>query len=603
VLDRPREGDDGLRQPAADPVGVAPARRRGGRPWRLAGMRLRGLGRQIGRRLASSLTRRIALLNLIGLLAMLLGFLGLNQTRESVIEARTESMRTQAEIMAAAVAASATVETDTLTLDPDKLLALQAGETLSPMDAPDNDLEFSVNPERVAPVLRRLIRPTTLRARVYDRDGALLLDTRSFFGRGDVRKAPLSAPAGEGAAFRTLWQDLTQSWRTPRAPVDDTPADGVFPEVRDGLAGRTTKVIRVNSAGQTIIYMAAPIERIRSTRGVLLLSTQEGEIDAIIADERVAIVFVFLIAAGVMLVLSVLLAGTIAEPVRRLSEAAERVRRGDGARAEIPDLTNRSDEIGQLSGVLRDMTHALYSRIEAIERFAADVAHELKNPLTSLRSAVETLPLARTEESRKRLLAVIEHDVKRLDRLISDISDASRLDAEMARTEVAPIDLVQLVSAMTALDNNVPDPRGVSLAFVSPEPKRAEKLAAPFVVMGHDSRLSQVLSNLVANAKSFSPPGGVVRIHMDRDDARIRLVVDDDGPGIPDHALERIFERFYTDRPEQGFGQNSGLGLSISRQIAEAHRGSLHAENRVDAEGRVLGARFVLDLPSAERSA
>jgi two-component system sensor histidine kinase ChvG len=287
--------------------------------------------------------------------------------------------------------------------------------------------------------------------------------------------------------------------------------------------------------------------------------------------------------------------------VRRLADAADRVRRGIKSREEIPDFTSRSDEIGHLSGALRDMTRALYNRIDAIESFAADVAHEIKNPLTSLRSAVETMPLARTEDSRKRLLSVIQHDVRRLDRLISDISDASRLDAELARSEGEPTDVAKLLQAVVSVANDrrhAHDPV-VELAV---EPHRLGRNA--FVTLGHDSRLGQVINNLLDNARSFSPPDQVVRVRLRRIGAEIEITVEDDGPGIPPHALERVFERFYTDRPEAGFGQNSGLGLSISRQIVEAHRGTIVAENRIDGvdedgEPRRIGARFIVRLPAS----
>ena len=265
-------------------------------------------------------------------------------------------------------------------------------------------------------------------------------------------------------------------------------------------------------------------------------------------------------------------------------------------RVEIPDFTRRRDEIGHLSGALRDMTGALYTRIEAIESFAADVAHELRNPLTSLRSAVETLPMAKTDANRKRLLEVIEHDVRRLDRLISDISDASRLDAELQRQEAAPVDLAKMLEALVKAANEVRSDVAVTLKFEGGPP-------AAFKVPGHDSRLGQVVSNLVDNARSFSPPGGSVRITCRKLKTEVDIVVDDDGPGIRPEALDKIFERFYTDRPDQGFGQNSGLGLSISKQIVEAHGGRIWVENRTAAaqdgeEPKVLGARFHVRLPA-----
>jgi two-component system, OmpR family, sensor histidine kinase ChvG len=341
-----------------------------------------------------------------------------------------------------------------------------------------------------------------------------------------------------------------------------------------------------------------PVQRFRAVRGALMLSTQGGEIDDMVEAERLAILKIFLIAAGVMVVLSILLAGTIAEPVRRLADAAESVRRRIRSRIEIPNFTRRRDELGHLSGTLREMTNALYSQIEATESFAADVAHELKNPLTSLRSAVETLPLAKNDESRGRLLAVIQHDVQRLDRLISDISDASRLDAELQRQEAAPVDLAKLLTTVVTIANEVKRDDGVkvTLNFEGGGPRA-------FQVPGHDSRLGQVVDNLIENARSFSPVGGTVRVTCRRVKDDVEICVDDDGPGISHDAIEKIFERFYTDRPHQGFGQNSGLGLSISKQIVEAHGGTLRAENRTgppDAEGKptVLGAHFAVCLPA-----
>jgi two-component system sensor histidine kinase ChvG len=316
-----------------------------------------------------------------------------------------------------------------------------------------------------------------------------------------------------------------------------------------------------------------------------------------VTAERLAILKLFLIAAGVMVVLSILLAGAIAEPVRRLADAAESVRRRIQTRVEIPDFTRRRDEIGHLSGTLRDMTNALYSRIEAIERFAADVAHELKNPLTSLRSAVETLPLAKHEGSRDRLLEIIQHDVKRLDRLISDIADASRLDAELQRQEAAPVDLAKLLNTVVTVANEVKRAGGVTVTL-----KFEGGGTRSFRVPGHDSRLGQVVDNLIANARSFSPPGGTVRVVCRRAKNHIEISVDDDGPGVPADAFKKIFERFYTDRPNQGFGQNSGLGLSISKQIVEAHGGTIWVENRTTTSAgqppKVLGARFIVHLPT-----
>jgi two-component system sensor histidine kinase ChvG len=553
----------------------------------------------------SSLTRRIVSLNLAGLIALVASILYLSQFRAGLIDARAQSLLVQAEIIAGAIAASATVETNTITIDPDRLLDLKPGETYG---VPDeySGLDFPINPERVAPVLRRLISPTKTRARIYGGDGGLILDSRNLYGRGDVMRFELPPPSADkpGIAERTMIAIRTWLNRGDLPLYRELgPENGNgYQEVVRALDGQKSSMVRINERGEVIVSVAVPVQRplpARAVHGALMLSTQGDDIDQMVTAERLAILKVGGVAAAVMMVLSLLLASTIAGPVRRLADSAERVRRRIRTRVEIPDFTRRRDEIGHLSGALRDMTDALYNRIEAIEMFAADVAHELKNPLTSLRSAVETLPLARNENSRSRLLAVIEHDVKRLDRLITDISDASRLDAELQRQDMTSVDLRRLLSALTTVANETR--RGNSVMVeVRFEGRNA---ADTFSVPGHDSRLGQVISNLLSNAQSFSEPGGRVRIVCRRVKSEIEIIVDDDGPGIGEDALERIFERFYTDRPHQGFGQNSGLGLSISKQIIEAHGGRIWAENRAgptgeDGEPTVAGARFVVRLPA-----
>ena len=580
--------------------GDAPRRVRAGRLRRF----LRFLARPwvfLGAQISSSLTRRIVFLNIAGLLALVLSILYLSQFRAGLAEARRQSLLVQGEIIASAIAASATVDTDTITIDPEKLLELQTGETYGPLDESGQGLDFSIIPERVGPLLRRLVLPTGTEARIYDRDGALLLDSRNLYGRGGVLSYPLVPVDDRPSRMERAWIAIKNWFGRVNLPLyrDLGPENGKgYNEVKQALLGTKESSLRANDRGEIIVLVAVPIQRTRAVRGVLLLSTQGGEIDAQVAAERLQVFTLFAALGTVMVLLSMLLARTIAGPVRRLAESAEAVRRRVKTRVEIPDFTKRRDEIGELSGALRDMTNSLYSRIEAIESFAADVSHELKNPLTSLRSAVETLPLAKSQDSRARLLGVIEHDVQRLDRLISDVSDASRLDAELQRQEAAPVDLTRLLKTVVSVANEVRRDDGVTvtLAFEGGGPK-------DFILPGHDSRLGQVIDNLIENARSFSPPNGTVRITARRLRKAVEIIVDDDGPGIQPDALERIFERFYTDRPHQGFGQNSGLGLSISRQIIDAHGGRIGAQNRVAAAAgpdgpQVLGARLIVRLPA-----
>ncbi|MEN0087431.1 MAG: sensor histidine kinase [Pseudomonadota bacterium] len=559
-----------------------------------------------------SLTRRIIFLNLAGLAVLLTGILYLNQFREGLIDARVESLRTQAEIIAGAIAAQASVDRGSITLDPELLLELEAGESTNPRDERARAdtlaaLDSGIDPVQVAPVLKRLISPTRTRARIFDSEAVLLLDSRNIYSSGQVLRfdlpdldpAPPSFAERLGAWLQGRFGDspFVQSIDGPRADPE------TFDEVVTALTGNTRVSLRRNEQSGLVVSVAVPVQRFRAVLGVLLLSTQGSDIDEIVRSERLAIVRVFLVAASVAIVLSVALASTIATPLTRLSAAARNVRRSVKARKQIPDFSDRGDEVGELSASIRDMTSALYARIDAIESFAADVSHELKNPLTSLRSAVETLPLAKKPEMRERLLDVIQHDVRRLDRLITDISDASRLDAELAREDGEPVDLETLLRDLvraSAVAGGKRKPMAISLD-VKPAPRGSGKV--PFHVTGFESRLGQVFSNIIENARSFVPDesvgGGEMNIALQRISNRVEIVFEDNGPGIAAKNIDRIFERFYTDRPgAESFGQNSGLGLSISRQIVEAHNGTIKAQNAKGTGGKTRGARFVITLPA-----
>jgi two-component system sensor histidine kinase ChvG len=589
---RPTPPDDGAARGSA-----SPRPRRNKARFRFLVTPIYKLGAAISRffdfTIFSSVTRRIIVLNLAGLAVLVVGILYLNQWRAGLIDARVQSLRVQGEIIAAAIAASATVDSDVISINPNRLLELQSGNSFSPLSYFDPSLEFPINPERVAPLMRNLITPTRTRARIYDQGGLLILDSENLYARGEVLRQ-ITQPESEPNLIAEWWNKIVNWMPGDSFPLyQEYAADEGrrYPEVASALSGAPADMVRVNADGQLVVSVAVPIQRLRAIVGSLLLSTEPGDIDAIVAQERWSILRIAMIAAAVQIGLSLLLAGTIAGPVRRLSEAAERVQTAGNARAEIPDMTDRPDEIGHLSGALRQMTDALYNRIEAIERFAADVAHELKNPLTSLRSAVETLPRTRRVEDRERLTAIIQHDVRRLDRLISDISNASRLDAELARESSDRVDVEKLTEAMVSIQKDLAATRSISIEM----PKRQGKAAA--LVYGHDSRLAQVFNNLIDNAVSFSPNGGTVSISVVTDAETVTISVMDEGPGIKGDA-SRIFQRFYTDRPEtESFGDHSGLGLSISRQIVEAHKGTIRAYNRKDRSGAV----FTVTLPRARK--
>jgi two-component system, OmpR family, sensor histidine kinase ChvG len=551
------------------------------------------------------LTSRIVLLNLLGLVILVIGILYFNQFRQGLIDARVQSLTTQAQIIAAAIAGSATADTGSIVINPDSL------EETPDATTPDADqlggLDFPINPETTGPVLRRLLANSTIRGRIIDPDGNLVIDSRFLYGGGDIIQTDLQSRDANSHNFIVAWWIKAFDWffayNYPLQKEYNLDNGKDFPEVAAALNGAAVSVVRLDEKHDIIVLVSVPVQRFRAVLGALVLSTSGGEIDNVLRAERRVVLLTFGFVALVTILLSVLLAGTIAEPIRRLTAAAERVRRGINKRVEIPDFTARRDEIGHLSGVLRDMTGALYNRIDAIEAFAADVSHELKNPLTSLRSAVETLAMVKTDEQRARLVEIVKHDVRRLDRLITDISDASRLDAELARAEANPVDVARLLGAITSLANETRKGHQAEIDLhVTPAPKDIDPVRA-FMVLGHDSRLSQVFRNLMDNARSFTAENTKVILRVRRGGSDIEVRVEDHGPGIRPDNLERVFERFYTDRPEGSFGKNSGLGLSISKQIIEAHKGRVWAENRLgraigDAERPVLGARFIVRLPA-----
>ncbi|MEM5501990.1 sensor histidine kinase [Ahrensia kielensis] len=562
---------------------------------------LRPMRRMFGHLFFSSITRRILILNLAALVLLMSGILYLNQFRDGLIDARVESLMTQGEIISGAIAASASVETNAILIDPEMLLELEAGESIVPKVDGLENLDFPINPERVAPVLRRLISPTRTRARIYDRDANLILDSRHLYSRGQILRYeldPIDAP--ELSILDRVKNYFGGFFVRRDLPVYREQPGGtgaLYPEVMGALSGGRSQIVRVSEQGEMIVSVAVPVQRFRAVLGVLQLSTQGGDIDKIVTAEREAMYRVFAVAVMVNVILSMLLASTIANPLRRLSAGAVRVRKSIKAREEIPDFSDRQDEIGNLSVALRDMTQSLYGRIDAIESFAADVSHELKNPLTSLRSAVETLPMVKKDEMRDRLLGVIEHDVRRLDRLITDISNASRLDAELVREDAQPVDLETLLKNMVSIFNQG------HLGELNVE-LNITKLPAgtsSYTVPGNESRLGQVVTNLIENARSFIPKkGGEIKVYLAHKKDHIEVCVEDNGPGIRVENIETIFKRFYTDRPgAEEFGKNSGLGLSISRQIVEAHGGTLIAENiesNTDTD-EFGGARFILCLP------
>ena len=433
-------------------------------------------------------------------------------------------------------------------------------------------------------VLQSLNIPLTQRARLYDPQGRLLADTDQTAGRVVRSKLRPARPRGE-PAFDFTFGGFPAERRTALARL------ALAREVASALSGATVGTVRINEDGGWVVSVSVPIRRVRAVLGVLTL--QSADVETIVNQQREELIPIIVLAIGVALLSSLLLTQLIALPVLRLARAADQVRLSRARAIALPDLAGRKDELGDLTRSLEAMTAALTDRMVAIERFAADVSHELRNPMTSIRSAVETLDLVKTDAQRARLLAILHHDVGRLDRLITDISNASRLDAELARDAPAPMALGRLLSDICEFYSATARPGEAHVAFVGPPTPE------PMTVVGREGPLGQVFRNLVDNARSFSPPGGEVRVYAAHDGDQILVRVEDDGPGIPAENVETVFERFYTSRPKgAAFGGNSGLGLAIARQIVDAHGGSIWAENRRQGE-LVLGASFHVALPAA----
>jgi two-component system sensor histidine kinase ChvG len=506
----------------------------------------------------SRLGRLILALNMLGLLILVGGALVLNEIRRGLLETRIESLTAQAELIADIIADVATATTPELQLGNAQL------------------------------VMKDRYIPAGQRARLFDGRGQLVTD--SYLVSARVESAPLPPARRPGSA-------------APSAA--DAKGAGYLREARSALAREVATVLRTgdnvatvrrSETGRRIVSVSVPVKRVRQILGVL--TVEASDVDAIVAAQRMALLPFVLVAFAVTLLSSVLLHMFVVRPILRLAAAADQVRAARARAISLPDLEAREDEIGDQARSLETMTDTLSTRMDAIERFAADVSHEIKNPLTSVRSAIETLELVKDKAQRERLVNLLKQDVNRLDRLITDISNASRLDAELSRDAPRSVDVARLLSEIIALYGQDFVVGDVGVALETPTNAGAIR------VLGREGPLGQVFRNLIDNARSFSPSGGEVRVSLARapgDEGPWAVVrVEDDGPGIPPENLESVFERFYTSRPRGTmFGGNSGLGLSIARQIVEAHGGDIRAENRVDEDGERAGAVFTVRLPEA----
>ena len=521
--------------------------------------------RRLKRFSGSRLGGLILALNLLSLLILFVGALLLNEWQRGLIESRQETLTAQAELLSNVLSK----------------LSITTGEPAPAFDP----LEAS----------RQLVDdfiPAGQRARLFDLDGLLVADSYAVSEAIPGQPLPPALPAGAPPR-----PDSADAESHGAADLEQARA-ALAAEVELALDGVPQAGVRRSEGGDRVVSVSIPVRHVRQVLGVLTL--EAGDVDETLAAQRRALMPFALVALAVNLLGSLLMHLFVARPVMRLSAAADEVRLQRARAISLPDLESRKDEIGDLARSLETMTETLSDRMDAIEAFAADVSHEIKNPLTSIRSALETLPLVKTPAQRETLTNLLQQDVRRLDRLITDISNASRLDAELNRDRPRAIDLTQLLAEIVGVYEAGVKPGEAHVTCTAPAGDRVQ-------VMGRDGPLGQVFRNLIDNARSFSPPGGTVRLSLVRDDLDpdrpIRVRIDDDGPGIPPENLETVFERFYTARPRgTAFGANSGLGLSIVRQIVEAHGGRVTAANRADGDGGVVGARFEVALPMVPTS-
>ena len=528
---------------------------------RLARRRLRAI---------SPLTTRILAVNLLALAIPIVGILFLARYQEQLIDNELTGLRTEAKLFAVAISEGCV--------------------------SSDED-NAAIEPQPARQMIRHLVETTTTRTQLFNDDGELIADSHLLMGPGGLVQLEELPPLHPNPSFSEVAVDelgVIIDSIPGRRYIAPLPRRGIRDEkvleaVHGALDGSITTQVWTNNRGKLIFIAAAPVQNIESVLGAVLVVRDGTEIDEAIRAVRLDMLRVSAVGLAITVFLSIYLAGKISRPVRKLALAAIRQTRdaGLGRRIDIPDFAGRHDEIGDLSIALGDMTQALWARMDAIERFAADVAHELKNPLTSLRSAVETVNRVDDPVQKARLMTIITDDVGRMDRLISDISNASRLDAELSRLQPEPTDVCEILRVAAEL--NQAEERGVTVSLACASEKQ--------LVMGLEGRLMQVFQNLIENAISFSPPAGKVDIAVQAQDEQVAITIEDQGPGIPERKLTEIFERFYTERPAaEAFGKHSGLGLSISKQIVEAHRGMIFAENRRDDSG-VIGSRFTVILP------
>ncbi|QQG36265.1 MAG: stimulus-sensing domain-containing protein [Micavibrio aeruginosavorus] len=549
-------------------------------------------------RRSSRLTLRILAVNLVAPFVLLLGILYMGQYQDNLVRAELETVKAEAQVFAGAIAEGA-------------VKPVEQGRPF--LFAKPVEIETLV-PELARRMVRRLGETTDSRTLLFNVEGKMIGDSEQLLSRSALRnREPMGPPAPtrrmqavllETAKFLSVILPHNDDLE-PYPKIESKQAVD-YPDAPYALEGHVSGSAFRGTNGKIILSAAAPVQKIRQVMGVVVLTREGKAIEQAMNQVRFEILTIFMGSLSVTIFLSLYLAGIIGRPLKKLARAAEQIRHGQNRQVEIPDLSHRRDEIGELSLALRAMTHALWDRMDTIERFAADVSHEIKNPLTSLRSAVETAAIVKSQKDKDKLMEIIQHDVQRLDRLITDISNASRLDAELSRDEMLDVDIYLLLHKLADAHKNPMERSGLRDNFAgrsaddSPQIRLMTNGTPPILVRGNETRLAQVFENLISNALSFSPEKGLVTITISVEKTTVRITVDDQGPGIPENKLGAIFERFYSERPKhEAYGRHSGLGLSIAHQIVTAHGGKIWAENIQNNGETVTGARFTVILNRA----
>jgi len=526
------------------------------------------------KRYISPITLRILAVNIWALLILAFGLLYSGQYEHEMIDGELHSLQVEGRLLSAALAGGGVRET----LDGNPVLT--------------EDLSLHM--------LRKLADSNPLRTILFGKGGKMLLDSNQLQGPGGaIEIVDLDPPFATWSVGKKISYGMQKALKLmpTRLELDAYPKkiSGIesYPGMVKALRGEESSGAWYDAEGHMLLTASLPVQNLKDVLGAVMVQKSGRDIEESVHNVQMTVLKLFLCALLTTLLLSIYLTETIGMPILRLADAAEKVEQSLLLKESIPDFSYRHDEIGKLSTALRSMTTALSERIDAIGNFAADVAHEIKNPLASLKSAVETFIMVKEPERQKKLLAIISNDVERLDRLITDISAASRLDSELNRAEKTTFDLVTFLQETCRSETENLGLKDKLLLNI----EKGRKL----IVTGSKIQLGQVMGNLIQNAASFIPPTGKITISCLLQNDKILLHVDNDGPPIPERKLETIFERFYSERPaSESFGLHSGLGLSISRQIIRDHRGAIFARNITSEKGQHMNVRFTIILPAGE---